>query len=100
MLRIARLKIRAGFQLEDDLMRTLFVAGGVFAAGIVSAAAADFPVKAAPMAPLARPIYDWTGFYLGLNAGGAWAHNCLDMNGALLFGFSPPIPEGCNNGTG
>jgi outer membrane immunogenic protein len=38
-------------------------------AGTVAASAADMPVKAAPyMAPPA-PIYTWTGFYLGVNAG-------------------------------
>lgn len=35
-----------------------------------AANAADLPVKAPP--PPA-PIYDWTGFYMGLNAGAAWA---------------------------
>jgi outer membrane immunogenic protein len=35
------------------------------------ASAADMPVKAAPMvAPVAA--YSWTGFYLGIHAGGAW----------------------------
>jgi outer membrane immunogenic protein len=38
------------------------------------AMAADLPVKAPP-APASLPvaISDWTGFYVGLNAGGAWA---------------------------
>jgi opacity protein-like surface antigen len=35
----------------------------------VTARAADMPVKAAPV-PL--PPYNWSGFYLGANLGGAW----------------------------
>jgi outer membrane immunogenic protein len=36
-----------------------------------TAYAADLPVKAPMVAPVA-PAPSWTGFYLGLNAGGAW----------------------------
>ena len=32
--------------------------------------AADLPVKAPYMAPIA--LYNWTGFYIGGNVGGAW----------------------------
>lgn len=44
----------------------------VAAIGFASvASAADMPVKARQIAPL--PVaYNWTGFYGGLNAGGAW----------------------------
>src|SRR5436190_7914114 len=42
--------------------------------------AADFPMKA-PLAPLPPP-FSWTGFYLGGNIGGAWAHrNVTDTFG-------------------
>jgi outer membrane immunogenic protein len=33
--------------------------------------AADLPVKAPP-APFPLPVYNWTGFYIGGNLGGAW----------------------------
>ena len=37
------------------------------------ASAADLPVKGPVYkAPVVAPIYNWTGFYLGLNAGGSW----------------------------
>jgi outer membrane immunogenic protein len=72
---------------------------GIFALGIAPAMAADLPYKAAPM-PVAAPIQTWTGLYLGLNGGGAWSRNCWDMNGALVFGFSPSLAEGCNNASG
>jgi outer membrane immunogenic protein len=39
--------------------------------------AADMAVKAPPPAPPA-PVYNWTGFYVGLNAGGGWGSNKID----------------------
>ena len=59
-----------------------------------SAAAADLPKKA-PMytkAPLVAPLYNWTGFYVGLNAGGSWGHQDNDLigtaSGAVIFSNS------------
>ena len=45
-------------------MKKLFLSGCVFGALIISAAAADMPLKAVPNVPPA-----WTGLYAGLNAG-------------------------------
>ena len=41
-----------------------------------SAAAADMRVKAPPPAP----VFSWTGFYVGLNAGGAWGRSDAETN--------------------
>jgi outer membrane immunogenic protein len=57
-------------------MRKLALAGFVLIASIVSASAADLPTHKDP--PPADPLpvaYDWTGFYAGLNAGGAWGRS-------------------------
>jgi outer membrane immunogenic protein len=48
----------------------LAVASIVSMGGLGGAMAADLPMKAAPMMP--TPVYNWTGFYIGGNAGGGW----------------------------
>jgi outer membrane immunogenic protein len=47
-------------------------------AGVTAAAAADLkmPVKAPP--PVAAVVYNWTGFYIGLNAGYSWGRATTD----------------------
>jgi outer membrane immunogenic protein len=64
------------------------------------------PVSAADLA--ARPytkapppvvaIYDWTGFYIGANGGGAWSHDCWDVS--TFRGPIAPFREGCHDATG
>ena len=51
-------------------MKKLVIASLAFVALATTAFAADMPTKA-PMAP--QPVvYNWTGFYVGMNAGYAW----------------------------
>jgi opacity protein-like surface antigen len=49
----------------------------------VAARAADMPVKAPPIP--SQP-YNWSGFYLGANLGGAWANGNLNIPGNNLYG--------------
>ena len=49
----------------------------------VTTRAADMPVKAPPT-PL--PPYNWSGFYLGANLGGAWTNGSLNIPGNNLYG--------------
>ena len=41
-----------------------------------TALAADMPVKA-PKAPIAAPVYDWSGLYVGAHIGGAWSNSTV-----------------------
>lgn len=70
--------------LRRILLSTVLVA----AAG--SAMAADLPYRTAAPAPYvsAAPIFTWTGFYVGLNAGGAWN----DGRSLSSTGFAAPDP--------
>ncbi len=45
-------------------------------------------------------IYDWSGFYIGLNGGGGSSHKCWDIVATGSFGPLPPTAEGCHNATG
>ncbi|HEV2159665.1 outer membrane protein [Bradyrhizobium sp.] len=49
----------------------------------VTARAADMPVKAPIALP---PPYNWSGFYLGANVGGAWTSGSLNIPGNNLYG--------------
>jgi outer membrane immunogenic protein len=60
-------------------MRANLPIGLCVAALAVPAFAADLPVKAPP-APLAPPIYNWTGFYIGANIGGARSNGSITDN--------------------
>ncbi|MGA8616573.1 MAG: outer membrane beta-barrel protein [Xanthobacteraceae bacterium] len=58
------------------------IAGVCMGALIQIAAAADLPIKA----PVITPIYNWTGFYVGGNAGYAWgnANDAMALGGSWL----------------
>ena len=66
----------------------------------VSAGAADLPARTYSKAPamVPSPLYDWSGFYIGLNGGGGSANTCWDFLGDAFGDF--PGPEGCHNATG
>jgi outer membrane immunogenic protein len=81
----------------------------IVAAGLVSiagfagvASAADLPAKVYTKAPpMLAPIYNWGGFYVGLNGGGASSRNCWTITNSL--GIPVPgggVSEGCHDATG
>src|SRR3954470_21587635 len=50
-----------------------------------AASAADLAARPYTKAPMMAPVYNWTGFYVGLNAGGAWS----ESNATTSTVFSP-----------
>lgn len=61
---------------------------GLIAIGLTPAIAADLPARAYTKAPTsasaptyAAAAYDWSGFYIGANAGGGWAKDNLSDAG-------------------
>jgi outer membrane immunogenic protein len=77
------------------LMKTrllgLLAATAITMAGISAASAADLPSRAAPAPVFAPvPVFTWTGFYAGVNAGWGWRDD--DEETVVLTG--PGIPAG------
>ncbi len=68
---------------------------GCIAAGAlsVSAHAADLPMKAAPMAPMA-PAWNWSGFYFGANVGAGWGTTETNLSSVSIPAIPLTIPIG------
>ena len=70
-------------------MKRVCLAGvGVFALLALArqAAGADLSRRyepVVPKAPVYAPLYNWTGFYLGLNGGVGWGHSAWDSTGSF-----------------
>jgi outer membrane immunogenic protein len=78
-------------------MKKLVLAASILALGTVAASAADLApryYKAPP--PMMAAIYDWSGFYVGINGGWGSSHNCWTRTG-VPFG---PASEGCHDASG
>jgi outer membrane immunogenic protein len=74
---------------------------GLTAIGIAPAVAADLPAKAPyTKAPVIAPIYNWSGFYIGLNGGGGTSTKCWDLVAASGFTIPTVLAEGCHHPTG
>src|SRR5712672_1581310 len=85
-------------------MKQIFVGGAVAVAMLSasSALAADLAARPYTKAPVAVAIvYDWTGFYIGGNAGYSWGRGSTDQtdttsvttNTRLFRGTTPPANE-------
>jgi outer membrane immunogenic protein len=82
------------------MKKVLLAAAGLVALSIAPALAADLPARTYTKAPaIVAPIYNWGGFYVGVNGGGGSSHKCWDINTAL--GVAVPVTsEGCHDATG
>ena len=56
------------------MIRNILLSSAAIAALTTGALAADLPGRRAPVV-VAPPVFTWTGFYIGLNAGGAFERN-------------------------
>ena len=61
-------------------MRNILLGGSMLLASVAATSAADLPIRSAAPAPVmvAALPYNWSGFYVGLNAGGAWGSGCTN----------------------
>ncbi|MBX6328229.1 MAG: porin family protein [Pseudolabrys sp.] len=76
--------------------KLLLATAGVIALGVTAASAADLGRRAAPYKapPYQPPPFSWTGFYVGINGGGAWGRSdysagvspSFDVSGGLVGG--------------
>jgi len=84
------------------MCRFATIGAGLLSVAVFSGAAnaADLPATLYTKAPpMVAPVYDWSGFYLGLDGGGASSRECwtiYSVAGIPVF----PNSEGCHNATG
>jgi outer membrane immunogenic protein len=62
--------------------------------------AADLPARTYAPPPMVAAVYDWSGFYVGLNGGGGWNRSCWTNTGLFGVATVPSAPEGCLTGSG
>jgi len=65
-------------------MKKLLLSSVALVGLTVGATAADLPRRVAPVPYVPVPVFTWTGFYLGVNAGYGWSGN---NNDDCLAGF-------------
>jgi outer membrane immunogenic protein len=76
------------------MKKMMLVTASLVALGAAApAVAADLAARPYTKAPaMVQAAYDWSGFYIGLNGGGATSHKCWNFFGG--------VGEGCHDATG
>ena len=66
------------------------------------ALAADLPVRSYTKAPVpvVEPIYNWGGFYVGVNGGWGNSHKCVDDAGFVQAPLAVPVRDNCGDASG
>jgi outer membrane immunogenic protein len=87
------------FEAERFSMKKIILgAVALVTIGVAPALAADLPARTYTKAPpIVAAMYDWSGFYIGLNGGGGSARKCwdyVDPGTGVLF------DQGCHDATG
>jgi len=81
-------------------MKKLVLAASILVFGTAAASAADLApryYKAPP--PVVAAVYDWSGFYIGINGGWGSSQNCWTNTTVGGVAFAP-ASEGCHNASG
>ena len=79
-------------------LKSYAIAAAVAVAAVTSAQAADLPARTYTKAPpLVVQAYNWTGFYVGVNAGVGFGRSKTDINGGI---FDPRSRVGGLGGVG
>ena len=79
------------------MKKILLASVALFAFVSGPAMAADLPVRPVMKAPpVMVAAYNWSGFYIGANGGGAWAHKCWTFLPVVGVG----VAEGCHDASG
>jgi outer membrane immunogenic protein len=81
-------------------MKKLVLAASIVVLGTATASAADLApryYKAPP--PMVSPLYNWSGFYAGINGGWGTSHNCWTRT-ATAGAAIAPVSEGCHDADG
>src|SRR6516162_2005555 len=83
------------------MQRIVTIATGLISvAGVAAAHAADLPAAPyRPPPPIIAPIYNWGGFYIGVNGGGASSRECYTIT-SVAGAAVVPNSEGCHDATG
>jgi outer membrane immunogenic protein len=77
--------LNAAARGDNEMKKFLLGTVGFVALGIAAPAlAADMAVKAAPV-PYVAPMYNWSGFYIGINGGWASSQNRYEWTGPGVF---------------
>jgi outer membrane immunogenic protein len=75
---------------------------GLVALGMAPASAADLAARPYTKAPPAMipALYDWSGFYIGVNGGWGTSHNCWTNTAIGGVPLIPTAAEGCHDASG
>ena len=84
------------------MKKLLLTVVGLAGLGLAPALAADLPARVYTKAPppVVAPIYNWAGFYIGLNGGGGSSHKCWDLTSIAGIVAVANFGEGCHDATG
>jgi outer membrane immunogenic protein len=88
---------------ETIRMKNVLLGAVGLAVTAAPAFAADLPARTtypAKVPAVVAPIYDWSGFYVGINGGGGWNRSCWSQTSFFGVAVIPSASEGCATNSG